>query len=64
MAHLSVFSVVKWERYMGIENVSYVKALAIVFPLLPESIPNTMGSVLATIMNKLCFAGIWMSLIR
>ena len=49
---------------MGIENVSYVKALAIVFPLLPESIPNTMGSVLATIMNKLCFAGIWMSLIR
>ena len=64
MAHLSVFSVVKWERYMGIENVSYVKALAIVFPLLPESIPNTMDSALAAIINKLCFSGIWMSLTR
>ena len=49
---------------MGIENVSYVKALAIVFPLLPESIPNTMDSALAAIINKLCFSGIWMSLTR
>ena len=55
MAHLSVFSVVKWERYIGIENVSYVKVLAIVLPPLPESIPDTMGSALATIMNKLFF---------
>lgn len=64
MVHLSVFSVVKWEQYIGIEIVSYVKALAIVFPLLPEPIPNTMGSALAAIMNQLCFSGIWMSLIR
>ena len=64
MAHLSVFSVVKWERYFGIENVSYVKALAIVFARSPESIPNTMGSALAAVMNQLCFSGIWMSLIR
>ena len=55
MARLSVFLVVKWERYIGIENVSYVKALAVVFPLLPESIPNTMGLALAAIINKLCF---------
>ena len=64
MVHLSVFSVVKWEQYIGIEIVSYVKALAIVFPLLPEPIPNTTGSALAAIMNQLCFSGIWMSLIR
>ena len=64
MVHLSVSSVVKWERYIGIENVSYVKALAVVFPLLPESIPNTMGLALAAIINKLCFLGIWMSLTR
>ena len=56
MAHLSVFSVVKWERYFGIENVSYVKALAIVFARSPESIPDAMGSALAAIMNKSCFS--------
>ena len=64
VVHLSVFSVVRWEQYVGIEIVSYVKAFAIVFPLLPESIPNTMGSALAAVMNQLCFSGIWMSLIR
>ena len=64
MARVSVFLAVKWERYIGIENVSYLKALAIVFARSPESIPDTMGSALAAIMNKLCFSGIWMSLTR
>lgn len=64
MARLSVLLVVKWEQYSGIENVSYVKALAIVCARSPESIPDTMGSALAAIMNKLCFSGIWMSLTR
>lgn len=64
MVHLSVFSVVKWKGYIGIENVSYVTVLAIVFARSPESIPDAIGSALAAIMNKLCFSGIWMSLTR